>query len=945
MKNKLLLLIFLFTLKAASQSGTLDPTFGNGGKVYTGFGPGNSTANAVAVQPDGKIIVGGSALTANTVNTWEKDANNFTLARYNTDGSLDSTFGYDGKVMTDMYTFYTNNTNSGYIYALKLQADGKIIAYGVVGSQNVLMRYNNDGSIDTGFGLNGLVRSDSGPTLSGLGNTLEIQPDGKIVVLGLQWSQPAANTYTTQFVVERYNADGSDDITFATDGRVVTAFGSGYDMPQAMTLQPDGKILVAGTSTSFNTQFVVVRYTSNGVLDTTFDGDGKVSTSFGTGTYSSPNFITAHADGKILVAGTTGSATGIAVNFMVVKYNTNGSLDTTFDGDGKAVNPFEATDASYNIMSALEQPDGKFLITTSADLYGGNNLPNDFVARKYNANATTDVSFGVNGKVTTTFLEGFNQPRNSALQPDGKILIVGYSHDLSYLQNDSNMVRYQSNGTLDTTFGTGGKVTMGFDSTNDESNILLIQPDGKLLAIGTKRNHTDNGYLFQDIALSRYNTDGSLDTGFGTQGKVVSIFVQNNINRINCAALQPDGKIILANAYYNLYIADTSYHYELIRYTAGGIVDTTFGTGGKVIIDAQPDAILIQADGKIITTGTGADAQNNAALVVKRYHSNGMADSSFGNNGMASIAGTFYGTGKPVLQPDGKIVVSASAQDISGPIGFIAMRFNANGVVDSGFASNITIVNNGCLANTTFVQPDGKVIIAGKSFGSGFNEFVTARYNTNGSLDTAYGIDGFVRSYLGVQYQMYTEIQSVVRQPDGKFLVALSRLEPYPATPHPDTYDFVIYRFDTQGNYDNDFGANGQIATGFYNKYDEAFAMLLQSDNKIVVAGTTDTGINRDFALVRYENTVDLGNPDFDTNTNTNLILYPNPTAGSINIQFPDRMDVAITSVSIYNVLGQTVFSESKGSNKIDVGNLQPGIYVLKATTATAGRSAKFIKE
>lgn len=942
MKKIYTFFIFLSLINAFPQSGNLDITFGNNGKIYTGFGSGNSKANAVAIQPDGKIIVGGSAYTANTVNTWEKDANNFTLARYNADGSMDTTFGFDGKVMTDMYTYYTNNNYSGYIYAVKLQPDGKILAYGGVDAGTVVARYNNNGSIDTGFGDNGIIRCNSVPPVEG-NNTLVIQPDGKILVLGMQWSQPVPNTYTTQFVVERYNTNGSYDTSFAIDGRVVTAFGSQHDMPQAIALQPDGKIMVVGTSLSNNYRFAIARYTANGILDTTFDGDGKVITAFGAGTSGIANFVTIHPDGKILVLGTSGSTT---THLTLAKYNSNGSLDTSFDNDGIATNTFSADDTSSSITSVLEQADGKFLVTTSAYQYGSYDQPNDFVTRRYNSDATTDVSFGINGKVATAFQAGFSNIENSVIQPDGKIVVVGYSHALSSDQNEANIVRYQSNGAIDTAFGSTGKVTTVFDSTNDESNILLIQPDDKLIVIGTKRNHTDNGYLFKDIALSRYNSDGSLDSSFGTEGKVVSVFVQNNINKISKAVLQPDNKIIISNTYYNLYGDDDLSHYELIQYTSNGVVDATFGTNGRVIIDAEPNVILCLPDGKIITILLSYDSQNNAALVLKRYHNNGTTDSSFGNNGTASATGTFGGTVSAALQPDGKIVVSYSSPDANEANGLTVKRFNANGSLDSSFESNSTVIDNACYANGVFVQPDGKIIVTGRSVGFFDNyplfQFVAARYNTNGGLDTTYGINGIATSYLGSIFEPYNIIQSIAYQPDGKFLVALSKPEQNPARPNPDSYDFVIYRFNANGGYDHDFGIGGKITTSFYTKYDEAFSIVLQADDKIVVAGTTDTGINRDFALARYDNTITLGTEDYVLNPN--LLLYPNPATSIINLKFSADNDLKISSITIYSVFGQTVFSHNNSSDTIDISNLQSGIYLLKATTNKGNQSIKFIK-
>ncbi len=728
-------------LSVFPQAGFLDPSFGDSGKVHTGFGNNNtSRARAVAVQPDGKVIVGGSAYTANTVNSWEKDSDNTILIRYNTDGTIDNSFGTEGKVMSDFYSFFSNNNRNGAVYAIRVQTDGKILAYGSADSQTMLTRYNADGSIDNTFGINGKVLSNMN-TIDG-GNAIAIQPDGKIVILGTWWIQPTPTTYNTQFVLERYNTDGTPDTTFATNGRLITIFGAGYDTPKAITLQADGKIIAVGKS--YNNNFAIARYTTNGALDTTFDGDGKLITSFGSGTTGIANFVTAHPDGKIVVTGTTSTTTGPAIAFAVAKYNANGSLDTSFDGDGKATAPLDAGDASVTVTAVARQDDGKFLVTTTSALYGMNDV-NRFTTRRYNANGSIDTGFGTNGKVDTEIGSNFSETSAIAVQANGNILVAGYYRDPSSMQNSFALVRYGSNGTPDVTFGIGGKAISSFDSTNDESTILLAQPDGKLIAIGTRRYHTPNNYLFKDIAISRYNSGGNLDATFGNGGKVVSVFGQN-INTISKAVLQPDGKIVILNTYYNLYGGDGLYHYEIIRYTTTGSIDTAFGTNGKVVMDMPASVLVSQPDGKIIVGSINYDTENNTTLILRRYASNGTPDAGFGNNGITSVAITTFGDPVAVLQGDGKILVAYSTPNPEGLISIAIKRFTTNGSTDSDFTGDLALSQNGTYVNAIFMQPDGKFIVTGKSVGITdgipFYQFVSVRYTPGGSLDTTYGANG-----------------------------------------------------------------------------------------------------------------------------------------------------------------------------------------------------------
>lgn len=946
MKKKLLLLSLVITIKALSQSGTLDNTFGNNGKVHTSFGSNNSMANAVAVQSDGKIIVGGSAYTANTVRSWEQDATNAVLVRYNTDGTRDTSFGNDGQVMNDYYAVANAQGWNSDVLNIKVLPDGKILTYGGAylgyGGNTELTRYNSNGSLDISFNNSGHIRCSSSPI--GGADSMLIQPDGKIVVLGHQILQPTPGVYNSQFILQRFTADGMIDTSFGTDGIIITTFGFGYNTPRAMALQPDGKIIAVGAS--FDNRFGIVRYNVNGQLDTTFDGDGKVTTSFGTGTYGWPNFVSVHADGKILVAGISANLTGVSVtNFAVARYNTNGSLDTSYDTDGKATNQFAAADLSLIVTSILEQPNGKFLVTTTETpnsyTYG---MTDNFTTRSYNPDATIDTAFGTNGKVSTAVQEGYNRSKMATLQPDGKILVAGFSHVSLSEQNDFNVVRYTSNGALDPSFDSDGKVFTAFDSSNDEMAVLLLQPDGKFIGVGTKRNAPANQNGTKDIALSKYNSNGSLDNSFGISGKVVSVF-GTQINTPTHAISQPDGKIVVANKYYSFY--GDVYHYELIRYTVSGSIDATFGTNGKVVLDAETTSMLSQPDGKIVTTSIGYDLQDNTFLVVKRFNNNGTPDSSFDGDGTASLQGTFYtsiGT-NTVLQPDGKIVISTSSPNNSVAMGFATLRFNADGSLDTGFQTGITSVDTGCYSKAVFIQADGKIIVAGTSMAYDsveFYYFVATRYHPDGSLDTTYGTNGIFKSFIGTYWQAYYLVQSVALQPDGKFLVALTKPEQNPTAPNPNSYDFVVFRYDTDGNFDNDFNTNGQLITNLYNKYDEVFAMILQLDNKVVVAGTTDTGINRDFAITRYNNTVDLGVTNF--NADTDLILYPNPANDMLHIT-PTIAGLEIINYSICNMLGQIVYKSPGTDLDVHTANFSKGIYNIRITTNKGSVSKKFIKE
>jgi len=402
------------------MAGDLDITFDGDGKVTTAVESFDDTARSVAIQSDGKIVVAGTSY------IWG-NAYDFALTRYNSDGSLDTTFDGDGKV--------TTNLGSSHDEA----------------------------------------------------NSLAIQSDGKIVVAGYSYAGSLAD-----FALARYNSNGSLDTTFDGDGKVTTDFGAG-DSAYSVAIQSDGKIVVGGTSYSYNGSgnFALTRYNSNGSLDTTFDGDGKVTTDLGS-SHDEAYSLAIQSDGKIVVAGS--SYNGSNWDFALARYNSDGSIDTTFDGDGKvttAVGSFDDTARSLAIQS-----DGKIVVAGSS--HNGSNW--DFALVLYNSNGSLDTTFDFDGKVTTAVGSSFDYAYSVAIQSDGKIVVAG--RILNGSNWDFALTRYNSDGSLDTTFDGDGKVTTDVGSSDDEANSLAIQSDGKIVVAGCSNNG-----IYWDFALTRYNSE------------------------------------------------------------------------------------------------------------------------------------------------------------------------------------------------------------------------------------------------------------------------------------------------------------------------------------------------------------------------------------------------------------------------------------------------------
>ena len=362
-------------------------------------------------------------------------------------------FGNGGHVIVDL-----GSEDVG--YSVVIEPDGKIVVAGTSGFHFALTRYNIDGSLDTSFGSDGQVITDLGGLASG--HSLAIQPDGKIIVTGM-------NNFN--FALTRYNSDGSLDPSFGSEGKVITDLG-GNEGSDSVALQPDGKIVVAGVSSG---NFAIVRYNSDGSLDPSFGSEGKVIIDFGSN--ESGGNIAIQPDGKIVMAGES------AGNFAISRYNSDGSLDSSFGTEGKLTTDLGGQDYGLGIVL---QPDGKILVAgESAD---------NFALVRYNSDGSLDTSFGTGGHLTTD-LGGDDVGRSVALQPDGKILVVG--------ESDSNfaLVRYNSDGSLDTSFGSDGQVITDLGG-DDIVRSVAIQPDGKIVVAGESDG---------DFALARYNCDGSLD--------------------------------------------------------------------------------------------------------------------------------------------------------------------------------------------------------------------------------------------------------------------------------------------------------------------------------------------------------------------------------------------------------------------------------------------------
>jgi len=409
---------------------------------------------------------------------------------------------------------------------------------------------------------------------------------------------------------------GTLDVSFGVDGALRTNLGGTYDWAYATAIQPDGRILAAGVSEAKGTyDFALARYTASKDLDPTFGEGGFVLTDFGN-SYDWAYAMSLLPDGKILLAGVS-DASG-SKDFALARYNPDGSLDRSFGKDGKVVESSRSLNADIIRGMAIQQ-DGKIVVAgvTYEDVatLGPNG---DFMVARFLPDGRNDLTFGLGGVMTTDFADSsYDEPYAVVVQPDGRIVLGGYTNagngpGVLFGADQLALARYGPTGLLDPSFGQGGKVVFDGGSLDERILALTLAPDGGVLAGGYV-----NGERRSDLLLARLRTDGQLTRGWGNTGKGLSINdLGTNSERIASLVLQPDGKIVAGGQTAVAHNAD----FAVFRYDPKGFFDPTFGRGGVASFDFQGredrvHAVALQPDGKIVAVG-----QSEADFAVARFN-------------------------------------------------------------------------------------------------------------------------------------------------------------------------------------------------------------------------------------------------------------------------------------------------------------------------------------
>jgi uncharacterized delta-60 repeat protein len=391
---------------------------------------------------------------------------------------------------------------------------------------------------------------------------------------------------------------------------VTISFSAGDDVGSGIAVQADDKIVVVGTSDNGSgvSELAVARFNVNGSLDTTFSGDGMVTTSFSAGDDVGSG-IALQSNGKIVVVGTSNNGSGIS-EFAVARFNVNGSLDLTFGVAGKVTTSFSVGD---DVGSGIAvQSDGKIVVVGTSDDGSG---ASELAVARFNVNGSLDNAFGVNGKVTTGFSAGDDLGAGIAIQSDDKIAVVGTSNNGSGI-SEFAVARFNVNGSLDNTFGVNGKVTTSFTAGNDVGSGIAVQSDDKIAVVGTGDDLSTTWF-----AVARFNLDGSLDISFRFDGTVITKFSSTGDDLGSGIALQSDDRIVVVGAAED---ASGTFKFAVARFNIDGSFATTADSFGKVTTnfsagDDLGSGIAVQIDDKIVVAGTIDNGSGTSEFAVARY--------------------------------------------------------------------------------------------------------------------------------------------------------------------------------------------------------------------------------------------------------------------------------------------------------------------------------------
>ena len=800
---------------------------------------------AVLVQPDGKILVGGSFIT-HAGSYVQHD-----LIRLNPDGTRDLAFlpvPASAAATGTTMGFQLGNPalfNTGFVNALALQPDGKIIVGGkfdrVNGtpSSSIVRLNGTDGSIDytfrptspAGFGLTGASFGVS-PSV----NALALQPDGKVLVGG------DFNAYAGAAIppnLARLNADGTYDTSFALPaaGLASPNFYAGVD---AIAVQPDGKVLVGGNFTTYGNVNVpdrLMRLNANGSRDASFNPFTPVATA---GFDNVVATLLLQPDGKVLVGGRFTTYNGVDVPDGLVRLNTDGTRDAGFlAGTG-----FGAGAVSNSVLALVRQPDGKLVVGGDfATLHGA--AVSAALVRLNGTDGSRDATFNAGGTGVTagTFTSTLHDIRALALQADSKILAGGYVDRYNGRDTPSNLLRVNADGSSNV----GPQPVAGASytwSTGATGPSLAVSQPGVYTATATSGGCTATSLAVRVYAATpaavRVTPAGPLSVPAGGSATLTAAAVvpgfnvggtmfDGNSESLLAVLPLPDGKTLIGGSF-GSYSGNSAAPDCLLRLNADGTLDNTFNAGGTGF-DSFVSCLAVQPDGKIVVGGAFSAYNGNAAApdCLLRLNADGSLDPSFVPYMVLGRVGNSATIQTVCLQPDGKVLVGGTGTFIASAFqGNSLVRLNPDGSKDTDF--NRGGAGYPSTVHKILLQPNGRILVGGHygnyNYVSYGNPPGVSRLYADGTLDLTFNYN--IATGNGVTGG--SAVYDIALQPDGKVVVG-GYFTAYNNTAIP----VGLLRLNANGSLDTAFNPGG---TGVDSNVE---VLALQPDGKIVAGGEFTT--------------------------------------------------------------------------------------------------------
>jgi uncharacterized delta-60 repeat protein len=837
----------------------------------TSFADDNSQAAALitAGTHAGKVIVVGSVSGSVAVAT---------VLRVLPSGTLDTTFGTNGLLM--LPNAGLSGTYDRF-RAVAVTSTGKIVIGGetfanVNADDALVVRLNDDGSYDTSFGTNGRVVINNIGGGSNLDRVaaLALQADGKVVIAGI--SRAAAPATNNKLYVGRLNANGTIDTTFGgptgdnasdlqgfvTDTLAGGAASSPADQIACLAIDSSSRIYGAGfTRDATNNNIPAVwRFTTTGRRDATWDGDGRFVTTFLGGDYTG---CTIDGSNRLIAAGRPNSTSSLVSRWTL----STGALDGTF-GSGGHVTPNFGSPQSTAIQSIAAMSDGRLV---GLAYWGNASSNNDLVTFRLTAAGALDTSFSGDGYDVRDNLAGGNRheaPTTAVLLSDNTVIAVGNSEVVNVVatsfSDDTVLLKYTTAGALDTTYGGGDGIllhgTTGF--RQDIASDVAIRADGTIVAAGWT-NVVGAGTSNENGALWAYTSTGAPATSFNGTG----LQFYDNTRRDQLFGVATDGNLTLACGYSDR--AAGGNDLAVVRYTAAGALDTSFcGTGSCLFAppsfaagasatgSAQAHDVLVRPSGGYLAVGTTATASSGNDALAVALTAAGALDTTFGAGGVflhngaangntvANSAERLYAAAR---QSDGKYVLvgaGASGSALARGDDLIVFRLTAAGALDPTFdGDGIATYSQASAAGTrndtgraVAIQSNGAIVIAGSSTDANGNQHITVwRLTSTGALDTTFDADGYFVDAAALSLVPLNEARLGLAI-DSAGLIYVSSVRFNAGT----GFDLAILRLTSAGVLDTTFDGDGvftQHNAGGGNGRDYAHGLVIDSSGRLVVSG------------------------------------------------------------------------------------------------------------